>query len=1103
LAITGKLFNRFGDKKGHYRFVDQSLCEDCLFFEIDPVNITESSKCIICGVVYAPPERSPYVNLDIYKQIEASLLLWDDVHTVLMGDFNARTASLADYVTDETNDNGCVPMANVIDSLNIQKDRSSLDKVKNRHGESLIAFCIGQSLLIVNGRVDRDANVGKLTCKDASLVDYVICSPELFGRLNDFFVSDFHECMSDVHCPLFFSISDSLKMQSNSSSNISNSGIDHSTEKEHVKPIWKTECKESFLEAINENEVNGICDSISDLIASGVDVTQSDIDNITHALGQTMIVPAKTLELFKNCSQKKRKNTTRGDQKTSSNYAWFGRECKNKRANYRKCKKRNKNRNSTATSTARNKSYKEYKKVINKNFGNYINDLQKNVRKLRTENTKTFWDLLNNASKQKQPEGNLPEGDAFVNHFDHLGNVSESEILEGHFTAENLENAKLNEPISEEELDKYFSKLKNNKASGVDQVSNDFLKCAQPKIKKAICLLFNLVLRTGKVPEVWSVGVICPIYKGKGNTRDVDNYRGITILSCLGKLFTSVLNGRINGFLEENNLLGQEQAGFRSGYSTTDHVFSLHCLVDLYRQRKERLFCAFIDYRKAFDKVQQNLLWDKLINTGICGNVLTVIKDMYLKAKSCVKTNAGLSKYFSCNIGVRQGENLSPVLFALFLNDLKKFLHERVQGLNLPSSLANENDSLDIDLYMCLFLLMYADDTIVLAETEEDMQTALNALEVYCHNNGLHINTSKTKIVVFSRGKIRILPKFTFKQDQVEVIFQYKYLGTVFNYDNRFTQARKAQVTLANKAMFALLRKCRKLHLPIDIQLDLFEKCIYPIMLYGCEVWAHENMEVCERLQLKFIKLLLKLRISTPTCMTLGEVGMFPVSLDAKCRMLAFWYKLSVCNKPGKISVRMLQLCTALYNKSDSKLPWLCGVHSMLDSLGLSYIWYNPKDCGYTVDMFKNVVKERMKDQFLQRWQQELMESSSCLNYRLFKHNFQFERYLIDLPPDYSNSFLRFRVLNHRLPIQRLRYQKIERSLRVCDLCASGEIGDEFHYLFNCQYPQLKDKRNALLPKHYLHHVNILKMHSLMNIKSKKKILKLCRLVKFILSLFK
>ena len=122
--------------------------------------------------------------------------------------------------------------------------------------------------------------------------------------------------------------------------------------------------------------------------------------------------------------------------------------------------------------------------------------------------------------------------------------------------------------------------------------------------------------------------------------------------------------------------------------------------------------------------MQRGLLRGKLLNSGVNGKVLHVIRDMYAKAKSCVKTRHGLSQFFCVsNVGLRQWENLSPVLFSLFLNDLKGFLTRyNVQSLKLPFAFAQDVCLQDIDNFLYLFLLLYADDTIVLAECPEDLQ---------------------------------------------------------------------------------------------------------------------------------------------------------------------------------------------------------------------------------------------------------------------------------------------------------------------------------------------------------------------------------------------
>ena len=105
--------------------------------------------------------------------------------------------------------------------------------------------------------------------------------------------------------------------------------------------------------------------------------------------------------------------------------------------------------------------------------------------------------------------------------------------------------------------------------------------------------IFNLVLDSGRIPEKWTGGFIIPIYKQKGSINDPDNYRGITILSCLGKLFTSILNTRINSYVEMYGLIGENQTGFRKSYGTLDHIFNMKCLIDVYLCKKKTFVLCF------------------------------------------------------------------------------------------------------------------------------------------------------------------------------------------------------------------------------------------------------------------------------------------------------------------------------------------------------------------------------------------------------------------------------------------------------------------------------------------------------------------------------
>ena len=497
------------------------------------------------------------------------------------------------------------------------------------------------------------------------------------------------------------------------------------------------------------------------------------------------------------------------------------------------------------------------------------------------------------------------------------------------------------------------------------------------------------------------------------------------------------------------------------------------------------------------------MLWEKLIKNAISGKIIIVIKDMYHKAKSCVKTPNGISSsFFLCNVGVRQGENLSPILFSLFLNDLRSYLSEHIDGLLLPWSISKDLDFPDIDLFFKLFLLLYADDTVIISESAKDMQKALDFLKIYCDRFGLSINTTKTKVMIFSRGKVRKLPVFKFSNVVLEIVWEYKYLGTLFQYNNKFHKNIKAQSLSAERAMYALLKKGRKLDLPLDVQIELFDKCVKPILLYNCEVWAHEKMELCDKLQLKFLKMILNVKTSTPTCMVLGEVGCYPVSLDAKCRLLCFWFKLciDVCNGSTKISVLMFRLCSQLFLSSEYKLSWLNTVRSLLNDLGLSYMWLY--GYSYSLHYFKNLVKQRLRDQFLQAWHQSINEQNSCITYRIFKESFCFEDYLLSLPPVFRLDLCKFRLSCHKLPIQTQRYINIPREERLCPLCDLNEIGDEFHYLFNCTNSLLNNNRIFLLPRYLRKRPNVYKFNQLMYSKSKRTLINLCRFIGMIFSLF-
>ena len=381
------------------------------------------------------------------------------------------------------------------------------------------------------------------------------------------------------------------------------------------------------------------------------------------------------------------------------------------------------------------------------------------------------------------------------------------------------------------------------------------------------------------------------------------------------------------------------------------------------------------------------------------------------------------------------------------------------------------------------------------------VQCSLNALHTYCEMWGLKLNINKTKVVIFSRGKVRKIPKFYFNAQLINIFTNYKYLGVLFNYNGSFKEAIRDRCKLASSAMFSLLKKARNDRLPLDIQLELFEKCVKPVLLYGCEIWGFEQILPCNRLQLRFLKMVLGVKKSTSSCMVLGEVGCLPIDIEIKARMLCFWYShfLEAISGSNKLSVIMFKLCYCLFDTDQLEFKWFHTIRSLLNELGMPFIWKNPV---YSINQFKSLIKQRLKDQYLQSWRSNIDQSGVCCNYRMYKINYTLEKYLLILPYSLRLPMLKFRLSNHKLPIHQDRLSAIPRQERKCTLCELNEIGDEFHYIFNCSFPPIKNCRSEMLGRYFQNRPNTIKFSDLMNMQHKSKLVKLAKFIRVILNQF-
>lgn len=151
------------------------------------------------------------------------------------------------------------------------------------------------------------------------------------------------------------------------------------------------------------------------------------------------------------------------------------------------------------------------------------------------------------------------------------------------------------------------------------------------------------------------------------------SYRGISLISCISKVYSSVLNNRIVKFCNNFGIFPDEQNGFRSGRSCEDHIFSLTSMIKNRLSDKKDTFCAFVDLEKAFDWVNRDLLLYHLLQNNIKGKMYFAVRSILSNTKSCVQLDKFTkTDWFDNKCGVRQGDNLSPTLFSLHINDLAK-----------------------------------------------------------------------------------------------------------------------------------------------------------------------------------------------------------------------------------------------------------------------------------------------------------------------------------------------------------------------------------------------------------------------------------------------
>ena len=497
------------------------------------------------------------------------------------------------------------------------------------------------------------------------------------------------------------------------------------------------------------------------------------------------------------------------------------------------------------------------------------------------------------------------------------------------------------------------------------------------------------------------------------------------------------------------------------------------------------LYYAFVDFQKAFDTVWRQALWLKLIKHGVEGKVFRIIHNMYESIKSCVHNEGNSSAFFSSKTGVRQGGKLSPLLFSIYLNDVEQYLTEN----------GCTNIDFGRDEQLCtmlkLFVLLYADDMVLIADSPAKLQSSLDVLESYCDLWKLKVNVDKTKVVIFRKRKTKNQPIFRYKGKELEITKDFKYLGVTLSSTGSFAAHKKNVCEQATKAMYAVLRRGRALHLPLDIMFNLFDTMVSPILLNACEVWGTDNLDIIERVHLKLCKHVLRLKPSTPNYMVYGETGRFPLEITVKIRMLSYWCKL-VSGQCSKLASKMYGVLVERHRNNSLNITWITFMEQLFNDTGFSETFRNHEFS--SDDWIKAAMSLRLRDQYIQKWNQTVQTSPKATLYRVYKETWGFEQYLLELPTVLRISMCKYRTSNHRLAIEKLRYINVPREHRTCHMCNSNQLGDEFHFLLICQ--KLSRIRSQYLPMYYITRPNVIKFQQIMTKPDKKTLLNLAKFIK-------
>lgn len=986
----------------------------------------------ICVCYLPPPNSSRGDHSQEFFDTLKSLII-DNGHLgdlMICGDFNARCGNLSDS----------------FDSIVLPK-RKIIDATSNSTGRQFIELLKTLDMCVLNGRFDpvKD-NYTSVSTKGLAVVDYCVVPVHAFSQFSNFTVHDTLHLVNSCKIPIDSKVPD------------------------HRPISWSYELKTNLIQT-NATKAQLTTTRMpqdyfsSDQVISELLNLTNHLNDLTHNKEEVNDEVNKVYSTF--CTiiddqlQHKRipskKNTSRTKPWWDAGLSALAREVESS------LKAWELNTMDNSLKQVYVAKQKAFSKAIRRSKRQFRRKRQLEFLHQQKYKARTFWrrfkSLTENHVKDKLPEMVIdPQAPGkevcepsevlkvWEHYFHNLLNITSDSLVSD--CVNSLPNPpscdSLNDPISLEEVESAVYANPTSKAAGFDKIRANYIKNA-PCVS-FLHTFFNFCLQSGCTPTAWGRAIIKPIPKTNRPTKKPNDYRGISLQPVIAKTYCRILNNRLKMWAEVNDILSDEQNGFRPGRSCQDHIFTLMSIIENRFQQKKDTFACFIDFRKAFDSVNRSLLWNKICNRyGISGPFLDSLKAIYRDVKCRVNINNQLTDWFDVDNGVKQGCLLSPTLFALFIDDLVSELNKHV-GLVCGSRL--------------LSALLYADDIVLLAPSPKDLQRQIDVVTAWCLKWGIKINVTKTNVIHFHKEtKNKQRSNFCFHTNGVpiEYVAEYRYLGFYINEHLDLAKSVDRVVNSANRALALLNHRTRiagGFH--YETYSTLFSQLVQSIILTNACIWGHKECGKVYTIQKRAMRFFLGVGISCPNAGIFGELGWIPIRAHIRESILKFRRRL-LSMDDSRLTHQIFAWSLSL--SSQGKSNWAARTESLMNKLNLSD--NSIMDLNYTWEAIANAELTEWNEQ-LQQTPPGSESGGRLANYRTFKTVPQAEDYIIrsmSLDKRRTIAQLRCGCLPLEIELGRYRNPKIPLDQRICNLCNTG-TEDETHFLTTC--PALTDARSPL-----------------------------------------